>query len=198
MTIRLAHDFSCPWCWIGLQQAKLLRQEFGVDIEWLAYELYPEDLEFGKPKPPEDPGDKPPTPTRLELAYVAQGMEKPTNRGPAPVRTHQIHEIVEFAKTEGPPDDLIEAIYRAFWEQGADIRNLDTLFEIAKPSIKDTDAMVRAVNERQFAAKIVGFDESAYRTGVYHVPTFYIGGERYAEQPYVVLQRAMREAKVAR
>jgi hypothetical protein len=56
--------------------------------------------------------------------------------------------------------------------------------------------MVQAIKERRFEDKIIAFDEPSYATGVYNVPTFYIGGERYAEQPYGVLQQAMRKLVV--
>jgi hypothetical protein len=40
----------------------------------------------------------------------------------------------------------------------------------------------------------VGFDDPAYASGVYNVPTFFIGEERYAEQPLTVLKKAVRGA----
>src|SRR5579885_3466782 len=193
MVIPVAHDFSCPWCWIALFQVKQLKEEFGVEIEWLPYELYPEGLEYKSSTPVEEPPNKPPVPTRLQLAYAAQGMERPTKKRPWPMRTHRIHEAVEFAKTENPrPDDFVEVIYRAYYEDAADIDDIEVITELAKPFVKDIDGMLLAIQQKRFAAKIIGFDQPSYDSGVYNVPTFYIGGERYAEQPYIVLQNAMK------
>lgn len=196
MLIPVAHDFSCPWCWIGMLQAKQLAQEFGVTFDWLGYELYPEDMPFGDWTPKAQPPDRPKTPSRMQLAYAAQGIKKPENQGPAQIRTHKAHEAVEFAKLSGPVDDLIEAIYRAYYEQAADIDDLDTLIQIARPHVADIEGMTKAIQERRFQDRIVSFDEPAYESGVYNVPTFYIGGERYAEQPYVVLREAIQSALV--
>jgi hypothetical protein len=68
MIIPVAHDFSCPWCWIGLHQAKRLAAEFGVEFNWLAYEIYPETMDF-EPKPRIQISNRPPPPPPLPRAY---------------------------------------------------------------------------------------------------------------------------------
>ena len=75
LTIPVAHDFICPWCWVGLHQARRLQEELGVDIEWRGYELYPEDLEWPDyPSPTQPPINKPSVPSRLDLLLAAEGM----------------------------------------------------------------------------------------------------------------------------
>lgn len=197
MIIPLAHDYSCPWCWVGLLQADQLRAEFGVQFDWLGYELYPEDLEFPTWNRGEEPTDRPPTPTRMELAYAAQGIEKPANKGPFPMRTHSAHEATEYAKETGGVYDLVSAFYHAYYEQAANLEDIDTLAELARPIVRSLDDMLSAIESKRYKANITGFDEGAYRTGVYNVPTFYIDGVRYAEQPYAVLRKAMQKAVVA-
>lgn len=196
MVVPLAHDFSCPWCWIGLFQAQRLAAEFNVRFEWIGYELYPEGTPYDEAKPREHPANRPPTPGRLELAYAAQGMRRPQNRGPVDIRTHKAHEAVEFARQFGPVDSLIEAIYRAYFEQAADIDDIQVIAGVARPFVADLDEMLRSIAERRFQDRIVPFDHDAYESGVYNVPTFFIGGERYAEQPYVVLKEALEETGV--
>jgi predicted DsbA family dithiol-disulfide isomerase len=42
LTVTIAHDYQCPWCWIGLLQAKRLKQEFpSIALDWQGYELLP-------------------------------------------------------------------------------------------------------------------------------------------------------------
>ena len=197
MIIPVAHDYSCPWCWIGLFQAERLREEFGVTFEWLGYEIFPEGLAYVPGPKAEEPPDKPAIPTRLQLAYAAQGMDRPTATRPWPMNTHAAHEATEFAKTEGRADELVSAIYHAHYDQGANLEDVAVLEALARPILTDIDGMLQAIREKRYKDKIVGFDDEAYRTGIYNVPTFYIGSERYAEQPYIVLQRAMQKAMVA-
>jgi len=49
VTLPIAHDFICPWCWVGLLQALKLKKEFGVALEWKGYELWPEELAWPVP-----------------------------------------------------------------------------------------------------------------------------------------------------
>lgn len=193
MVIRVAHDFICPWCWIGLFQAQALQTEFGVTTDWVAYELFPEGMEFPTPSAtPEPESNRPKTPSRIALAYAAQGIEAPTNKFKSPVRTHAAHEAVEFAKTIGVADALNERLYRAFWTEAQDISSPDVIRACAQGIVPDADALMAAIEERRFADNIVGFDDAAYATGVYNVPTFFIGDERYAEQPLAVLRKAVQ------
>lgn len=193
-TIPIAHDFICPWCWVGLLQAKRLKEEFGAQIEWRGYELFPEELAWPTPSPaPEQPSNKPAVPSRLDFLLYADGLEMPKSVRPSRMRTHNAHEAVEYAKTEGKADALIEALYRSYWEDGREINRTDVLHELARNVLSDAEEMLQAVNEKRFAANIVGFDDDAYASGVYNVPTFFVGGERYAEQPYVVLKKAVEK-----
>ncbi|MCC6403314.1 MAG: DsbA family protein [Fimbriimonadaceae bacterium] len=193
MVVKIAHDFTCPWCWIGLSQANRLREEFGTEIVWAGYELWPENLDRPSVKPPALKDERrPATPSRLELAYAAEGMAPPTAERPKLMRTHNALQAAEFAREAGAQHQAVEAIYRALWEEGDRIGDLDVLRRVLA-GILDVDAMAAAVETRRFAARIVAFDNDAYSVGVFNVPTFFIGGERYAEQPYVVLHRAVRQ-----
>ncbi len=192
ITIPVAHDFICPWCWVALLQAKRLENEFGAKIEWLGYELFPTDLEWPDWAPgPEPPANKPPTPSRFDFLLAADDIEMPTAERPKKMRTFNAHEAVEYAKTEGVGNELIEVLYRALWERGEEINDLDVLRRLAAGVVKNVDALIQAAASDQFRDKIVKFDDDAYAIGVYNVPTFYIGGKPYAEQPYSVLRKAV-------
>ena len=195
MTIPVAHDFICPWCWVALFQAKKLQEEFGAEIEWKGYELFPDALEWPDPSlQPEPPANKPATPSRLDFILVADGLELPTAMRPKKMRTHNAHEALEYAKTEDKADAFAEILYRAYWENGREINRPEVLRELAAGVLDDVEAMASAVSEKKFAGEIVGFDDDAYAAGVYNVPTYWIGGERYAEQPYAVLRKAVEKA----
>lgn len=195
ITIPVAHDFICPWCWIGLLQAKRLQEEFGARIEWRGYELFPLGLHWPDyPPAPAAPKNKPVTPSRLEFLLAADHIEMPHAERPKKMRTYNAHQAVEYAKTEGVQDELIEKLYRAYWEQGKEINDLAVLKQLALGIVRDLDAMEAAVVQKKFAKNVVGFDDDAYASGVYNVPTFFIGGQRYAEQPYSVLREATKKA----
>ena len=191
--IPVAHDFICPWCWVGLFQAQRLKREFGVEIEWLGYELTPKEMVNEPSIPKVDPPNRPPTLSRFSLLMAAENMVLPLVPKPPDVRTFHAHQAVEYAKTEGVQDALVEAIYRAFWEDGRDINKIELICEIACGIVSNIDEMKSAIESDRFGDQVVDFDEDAYASGVYNVPTFFIGEKRLAEQPYSAIRKAMVE-----
>jgi riboflavin biosynthesis pyrimidine reductase/predicted DsbA family dithiol-disulfide isomerase len=191
LKIPIAHDFICPWCWVALFQTQRLQREFGVEIEWLAYELLPEGMDYSASPKADEPPNKPPTLSRFALLMVAENMVLPPVPKPPNVRSWNAHQAAEYSKTEGVQDKFIEAIYRAFWEDGRDINKIEVLCEIAQGIVSDINAMKLAIETDQFGDQVVDFDNDAYEKGVYNVPTFFIGEQRLAEQPYTAIRKAM-------
>jgi predicted DsbA family dithiol-disulfide isomerase len=106
------------------------------------------------------------------------------------MRTYNAHQALEYAKSVGQGDSFAETLYRAYWERGEEINSIDVLLRLGGGTLDDLPAYESAIRERRFRDNVVGFDDPAHEKGVYNVPTFFIGGERYAEQPYTVLAAA--------
>ena len=194
ITIALAHDFSCPWCWIAYNQVEVLKREFDVVFDWQGYELWPDNLEYPESGPADEPiPNKPITPSRLRLAYAASGMSAPTAKRPSSPRTHAVHEALEFAKSVGQGDALLDRLYRELYVKGTDVYSVEVLLPLCADVLGDSEGVRQAIDERRFAANITPFDDGAHSKGVYNVPTYFIGGERYAEQPLEVLREAIRK-----
>lgn len=193
MTIPVAHDFTCPWCWIAFNQAARLHEEFGVNFDWLGYELWPIGLEHPESAPAVVNPDRPRIPTRLELAYYASDVSKPRYT-PLNDDIHNALEAVEHAKKVGKGQELVDRLYRAQWMEGRSINELDELERLASGIVPDTGLMLADIKNLAGDGNIVKFDEGAYAKGVWNVPTFFVAGKKYAEQPYPVLARAVRAA----
>ncbi|MBX3113516.1 MAG: DsbA family protein [Fimbriimonadaceae bacterium] len=196
MIIEVAHDYNCPWCWIGIHQADYLEKEFGVQFEFMGYELMPEELPWGESPPvPEVTTNRPKTPSRMDLAYLASNVERPPKGiQPKRMRTHNALLATEYAKSVGKQSEFVRRLYDAYWLEGIEINALENLRLLAEGIVDDPEALVDSVLSKEFESKVVKFDSDAYAAGVYNVPTFFIGGERYAEQPTAVLREAVYEA----
>lgn len=192
ITIPVAHDFICPWCWIALSQTGRLQREFDVEFDWIGYELFPAELDWPIPSPSRtaDP-NKPYTPGRLDLALAAEGLAPFTVARPHHMRSHNAHLAAEYAKTEGKGEQMVRALYEELFMRGANINDPSYLEVLARGIVEDPKAMRHAIDRDLFLDKIVHFDGQAHASGVFNVPTFFIEGKRYAEQPYAVLREAV-------
>jgi len=189
-TVIIAHDYLCPWCWIGFFQAKRLAAEFPqIKQDWRGYELLPESLGplpdyKRKPRDPNDP------PSRLELMLEHEGLSIASDRSIGVIRTHAPMEGAEYFKQLHPDrfDDYNETVYRAFWERSEDISDIVVLARIAVESGADEAGFVKAVTAKAYSDRIVEFDSGAYADDITHVPTFVFRGERCAEAPYETIR----------
>lgn len=196
LVIPVAHDPTCPWCWIGVSQVHRLRERFDVEFNWLGYELYPEQIPWPEPAPKEElPPNKPATPSRFELALAAEGIKLPAASRPKNMRIHHALQSIEFMKDESAPvQEWVDALYDAYWLRGEAIGEIEVILSLAETNGMPTKRLAERLAQRQFSDRIVGFDDEAYASGVYNVPTFWIGSRRYAEQPFVTLERAIAGA----
>jgi predicted DsbA family dithiol-disulfide isomerase len=190
LKVTIAHDYLCPWCWVGFLQAKRLKEEFPQIAQvWQGYELLPEEL---GPLPDYKPSPKDPTapPTRFELFSVAENAPVPAGRTIGGVRTHFALEGAAYVQDKAPEgfDGYNEAVYRAFWERSEDISDLDVLGKLAVGAGLDKNDFLTAVSSKAYYDQIVRFDDDAYAADVTHVPTFLFRGERCAEAPYATIR----------
>lgn len=195
IVIPVAHDFICPWCWVGLKQAQKLIEEENVEIDWIGYELFPPELEWSSPVAENVAPNRPPTLTRFQFLLEIEKIKMPSAVRPHRMRTHQAHLACEYAKSKGIGFQYVAALYEAYWERGEEINSLKVLQQIGEKLGLDRKKLKKSVESEKFAENIIGFDEPAHKKGVYNVPTFFIGGERLAEQPYSNLRKAVSQYK---
>ena len=190
LQVTIAHDYLCPWCWVGFFQAKRLKKEFPqIRQSWRGFELLPEELgplpDF---QPPPKEANAPPS--RFELFSQAEGFAVPEGRTIGIIRTHFALEGAAYVQDNAPEkfDAYNEAVYRAFWEGSEDISNLNVLGRLAEGAGLDQAKFLAAVSSKAYYDEIVRFDDAAYAADVTHVPTFLFRGERCAEAPYSTIR----------
>ena len=184
----VAHDYICPWCYIGWFQSLRLKKEFPtLTFHWKGFELLPEGLPY-TPKPPDpDAAKKPPTPSRIALLEAADGITVPARNGPLS-NSRLALEGAEFAYSVGKADDYHDAVYRAYWKEDRDISDRAVLTEIAESIGLDIGEFNAALENRTFRNEIVEYDDLAHEAGVWNVPTWMFPEAWVAEQPYSVLR----------
>lgn len=184
----VAHDYICPWCWVGWQQGKRLRAEFpGMRLIWKGYELMPEGLEDPPAKPKPDGPKKPPVPSRFQLLLAAEGMVLPRRTRPFS-RSRRALEGAEFALEHGLADAYHESLYHGYWDEDLDIADRGTLRQLAARAGLDPDQFDQAMDDRVYRDTVVEYDDPAHAAGIWNVPTWQFPEQWIAEQPYTVVR----------
>lgn len=193
--IVLAHDYICPWCYVGYFHARRLMEEFSVTFDWRGFELIPPGMEYnpGPPKPV-DPNAPPPPPSRFDKFAQEEGLVPPSPR-PRFVRSHAALLGAEWALLDGggPTAQMTyhDAVYRGYWERRVDISDVDALAELVSAAGLNGAECADAVRQERWAENVVPYDDGAYSVGIRHVPTFlYNGEEKLAEAEYIALANA--------
>lgn len=146
---------------------QLIESDPHVEIIWRAFELRPE------PVPMIDPNSE-----YLRRAWkdsvapLAEQLGVTMRFPPVKPRTRMTHEAAHWARAHGGFDDYHDEIFRAFFERGEDIGDLDVLIAVATSLELDSQSLREALISHAFAESVLADEHEAARLGVRGVPAF--------------------------
>jgi predicted DsbA family dithiol-disulfide isomerase len=82
------------------------------------------------------------------------------------------HEAAHWARTQGRFDDYHTAVFRAFFEEGADIGDIGVLASLAVDLGLEADSLRAALEKREFVSSVLQDEHEAAQIGVRAVPAF--------------------------
>jgi predicted DsbA family dithiol-disulfide isomerase len=208
LLIEIASDVICPWCYIGkrrLEKAlESLKGEVEARIEWLPFQLNPDmpvagvaraeyrRAKFGSVEK-----------SRALDARVAQegageGIEFAFDRMQRTPNTVAAHRLIDVAQQQdraspvgsGKGNAVVDALFRAYFEEAKDIGDEAVLSEIAEragvtgwPGVQNKDEVTKK-------------EERVRDLGISGVPTFIFNKESGLSGAYPpdLLAQAIREA----
>jgi len=146
---------------------QLIESDPNVELIWRAFELRPE------PAPMIDPNsDYLRRAWRDSVAPLAERLGVTMRFPPVKPRTRLTHEAVHWARAQGRFDDYHDEIFRAFFERGEDIGNLDVLIALARNVGLEGDSLRHALATHELVKSVVADEHEAVRLGVSGVPAF--------------------------
>lgn len=175
-------DPVCPWCLIGkaeLDRALEARPDHPFVIEWHPFQLNPDmpaggmdrqdylQLKFG------DAGllrAYQPIVDRIE----ALGLDADLGGIARQPNTLNAHRLIHWAGLEGRQTAAVAAVFRAFFSEGKDIGDIDTLIGIGAGIGLDAEMLRRLFATDTDAEAIAQRDRHARARGVGGVPCFII------------------------
>jgi predicted DsbA family dithiol-disulfide isomerase len=182
-------DPVCPWCYVGkanLDRALADHPDHPFQIQWHPFQLNPDMPPEGVPKRAyleQKFGGKARVDAvheRLREVARAAGVDMDPDKPQRMPNTLNAHRLVHWAGIEGVQQAVVDALMRAYWVEGRDIGDLETLAAIAGEQGMDAEATLRLLTSDADAEDIAARDADARAKGVTAVPTFLIA------QHYVV------------
>ena len=143
------------------------RAEAGIEVTWRAYELRPD------PVPTLDPDGEYLRRVWASSVYpLAASLGMEIRLPPVQPRSRLAHEAAYWARSQGGFDDYNAAVFRAFFENGADIGKEDVLVALASELGLDGESLGRALAAREFQRAVLEDERDARFAGVNGVPAF--------------------------
>ena len=185
-TIQIISDPICPWCYIGktrFEAALEKRPDHPFEISWKPFQLNPNmpdegmdrkeylERKFGGPQ------EAVQVYSDIVKAAEGDGLSIDISLIERTPNTINAHRLIHWAGMEGLQNEVVAALFVAYFQLGKDISAPEALVDIA-----ETAGMERAVVERLLAtdaevAETRAEDEKAREIGVRGVPTFLIDGQ---------------------
>ncbi len=146
---------------------ELIKLDPNVEIIWRAFELRPEPV----PTLPPD-GEYLHTVWNSSVYPMAESLGVVMKLPPVQPRSRLAHEATHWAKTQGKFEEINAAIFRAFFERGENIGEIDVLVSLASALDLESDSLRRALESREFEQSVIADEQAAEQTGISGVPAF--------------------------
>jgi predicted DsbA family dithiol-disulfide isomerase len=200
LLIEIASDVVCPWCYIGkrrLEKAlELLKGEVDARIEWLPFQLNPgmpsdgmARAEYRRQKFGSVEKGKM-LDARVAQEGAGEGIAFAFDRMQRTPNTIAAHKLIDLAQKQGKGNAVVDALFRAYFEEAKDIGDEAVLKEIAAA------AGVTGWPEVKNADEVKEKEERVRDLGISGVPTFIFNRESGLSGAYPPdqLAQAIREA----
>jgi len=185
MQIDIISDVVCPWCYVAkrqLERALAQRPALQPEIRWFPYQLHPEAPAEGYPyreaierKYGRQMIDS--MFARITAAGAAVGLELHLDRIARGANTLDAHRLIEWAREAGLEDAMVEALFRAYFRDGRNVGDTETLAEIAGEVGLDATAVRARLAGPESRDTILNRIRFSRDQGVTGVPFFSFDGK---------------------
>ncbi len=115
---------------------------------------------------------------------------------PLQPRSRLAHEAAHWTRTQGKFEAMNAAIFRAFFERGENVGEIEVLVSLASKLDLEIDSLRRALESREFEKSIITDEREAEKLGLSGVPAF-VANRKFAlsgVQPFENLKMLVERA----
>ena len=202
MKIEIWSDVMCPFCYIGKRNFETALAQFNekdqVEVVWKSFQLDPSVPEVAE----ESQQDYLVKRKGMSASQVKSMLDNLTqmakNAGleyhldqSVMVNSFKAHRLIQLAKEKGLGNEAEESLFRAFFTDGLNVADTDTLIRLGKEIGLDEESIRGALEDDKYAELINSDIEEARALGVRGVP-FFVFDRKYgvygAQPPEQFLQ----------
>lgn len=183
MKVEIWSDIMCPFCYIGKRNfenalAKFTDKE-SVEVEWKSFQLDPSIPEVAQ----ENQIDylvkrkgmaREQVETMLgQVTEMAQqvGLEYHLDQA-VMVNSEKAHCLIQFAKTKNLSDAMEERLFRAYFTEGKNVADTETLVQLGTDIGLDKDELLTALADDTYRHEMRQDIQEAQNLGIQGVPFF--------------------------
>ncbi|WP_053826555.1 DsbA family oxidoreductase [Lascolabacillus massiliensis] len=190
MKIEIWSDVMCPFCYIGKRNFETALEQFsnknGIEVEWKSFQLDPSLPEVQDSN-------------YTDYLMVSKGLGRPQVEGmlnnvtqmakgvgleydfdrAVMVNSFKAHRVLQLAKMRGLGDAAEERLFRAFFTEGRNIADDDTLLELGKEAGLNETEIRSSLSDERYSDMVRQDIQEARAIGVTGVP-FFVFNRKYA------------------
>lgn len=182
LSVDVISDVICPWCFIGKRRLEkaIAVADLQVSVQWRPYQLNPtmpkggisrkeyRTRKFGSWERSMELDAKVVTVGESEgIHFAFDKIERTPN-------TVDAHRLIWFADQHGCQDAVVEALFQAYFTEGQDIGNRETLIKVVTEAGLDRQAVETMLDSDEGLDLIAKSREMSQQFGVDGVPFFII------------------------
>lgn len=205
--IDVISDAICPWCYIGKRQLEralglLERDGLGFTVAWHPFQLNPDmpaegvdrrayrAQKFGSLERSQQMD------RRVSESAASVGLEFHLEKLERTPNTVNAHRLIRLAGQKAVQDGVVEALFNAYFCQGADIGDPEILAGIGGAGGLDPDAVWHMLKSDEGRRDVLAGDQVARNAGIQGVPSFALAGHVLfsGAQPAEDMAQAFKQA----
>ncbi len=187
LDIDLVADFTCPWSWLGMTQLTRALGNLSGDVEtrlrWHPFRMAAPKANAAPRSFHEYLAER--LPSGISVPFAEKSLTEAGRElgidfhfeklGVLP-STSEAHRLVQLADKEGRHANVAAAIFRAYFERGDDIGDVNVLTRIGGEAGLDAQTLHAFRETREGDSALVGSEERMRGFGVRTVPNLLFGG----------------------
>lgn len=181
-------DIACPWCYIGKRRFEAALQNFAhkdnVEIVYHSFELDPS----GPALNPQTSGQMLAQKYGRTPAQAQQMLDQVTQTAAAEGLTYDFdqvklantflaHQLIQLAATQNLGPQMKERLLRAYFTDGANLSDLETLVALGADVGLSADQVRAALASGEYAPAVRQDEAQAQRLGISGVPFYVLSGK---------------------